>query len=183
MENRPETNQAVAPGKAEEGTAQSTASEESQLATQPSDDAKDKNESAPTTAALNTNLHQEQKEEDPDEDVCKADETRTEEVQAIAESKSATKQVSATANRQNETRQESKVAQSSAGTQNSDRPMFMTNDNFGCPDHVLKKIVADEYNLEKTKKDNITQLRSKHLLAWSTESATKTQSNRLMLWA
>ena len=75
-----------------------------------------KNESAPITAALNTNLHQEQKEEDPDEDVRKADETRTEEVQAIAESKSATKQVSATANRQNETRQESKVAQSSVDT-------------------------------------------------------------------
>ena len=116
VENGPETNQAVAPGKAEEGTAQSTASEESQLGTQPSDDAKDKNESAPTTAALNTNLFQEQKEEDPDGDVHKAEETRTEEVQAIAESKSATKQVSATANRQNETRQESKLAQSSAGT-------------------------------------------------------------------
>ena len=69
------------------------------------------------------------------------------EEQAIAESKSATEQVSATANRQNETRQESKVAQSSAGTQNLNEPMFMTNDNFGCPDHVLKKIVADEYNL------------------------------------
>ena len=64
MENGPETNQAVAPGKAEEGTAQSTASEESQLATQPSDDAKDKNESAQTTAALNTNLHQGQNEKD-----------------------------------------------------------------------------------------------------------------------
>ena len=122
---------------------------------QPCDNANNANESAPTGPA---------------------------EEQAIAESKSATEQVSATANRQNETRQESKVAQSSAGTQNSDRPMFMTNDNFGCPDHVLKKIVADEYNLEK-KQENITQLRSKHLLAWSTESATKTQSNRLMLWA
>ena len=92
---------------------------------QPCDNANDANDSAPTAPA---------------------------EEQAIAEPKPATKQAPATVNRQNETRQESKVAQSSAGTQNSDRPMFMTNDNFWCPDHVLKKIVADKYNLEKTKR-------------------------------
>ena len=82
-----------------------------------------------------------------------------------ADLKSTTKQASATANRQEETGQVTKVAQSSAGTQNSDRPTFMTNDNFGCPDDVLKKIVADEYklyNLEKTKpgKYYATQIRA-----------------------
>ena len=207
--------------KSEEGTELATGSEESQLATQASDHAKDENESAQTTAAPDTNVNQEQKEDDQDEDTSKSVETQTgkdpaspknnkehttaepessaeqeeaaaqeraepapqegggaqedgaqEEVEpeakdstppaptapaeehTIADSKSTTKQASATANRQEETGQETKVAQSSAGTQNSDRPTFVTNDNFGCPDDVLKKIVADQYqlyNLEKTK--------------------------------
>ena len=241
VENCPKPNEAVAPEKSEEGTESATASEESQLATQASDDAKDENESAQTKAGPDTNVNQEQKEDDQDEDTSKAVETRTgkdpaspknnkehttaepkssaEQEEAAAQERAKplpqegggaqedgaqedvetkakdstppaptapaekhteeataqdraepeplegagaprTKKASDTANRQEETGQKTKISQSSAGTLNSDPPTFMTNDNFECPNDVLKKIVADESNLEKTQKKNFTQHRS-----------------------
>ena len=46
---------------------------------------------------------------------------------------------------------------SSAEQEEAAAQEFMTTDNFECPNDVLKKIVADESNLEKTQKKNFTQ--------------------------